>query len=59
MTRTLEEKKTVAIVKKVADAVDRAEKAEKEGNILEREYWRGVAHGLNRGWDIHQGCCLE
>ena len=55
---TMEDRRVKAITEKVRDAVRRAEEAGAKGDMENYNYWKGVAHGLNRGWDIHTGCCL-
>lgn len=53
--RTDEARKADAIVEAVRHAVQRADDASSQGDDATYNYWKGVAHGLNRGWDIHTG----
>jgi len=57
MGKTKEEKITSTFLKKVRDANQRAGEAFNKCDAENYYYWKGVAHGLRRGWDVAQGMC--
>ena len=58
MTKTMEDRRVKALLEKKRDAIGRAREADANGDTESYNYWKGVVHGLDRGWDIHLGCCL-
>jgi len=57
MTKTNKERTVSAYLSKMRDANNRASEAFNRGDSENYSYWKGVAHGLARGWDVAQGMC--
>lgn len=57
MAKTRKERIVSTFEEKVRDALARAKDAEIAENDEMYWYWKGVVHGLQRGWDISQGEC--
>ena len=58
MAKTMEDRRVKALLEKKRNAIGRAEEAAAKNDMESYNYWKGVVHGLERGWDIHTGCCL-
>jgi hypothetical protein len=57
MAKTKKERMVSAYLAKMRDANNRASEAYNKGEAENYSYWKGVAHGIARGWDLAQGMC--